>query len=598
MTAQQPLNETANLLKNCSLFASLPEDALLQLATEVELLTLKSDDILFHQGDIADFLFILVEGRLVTFYTTATNETKIVGSVGILETVGELGALSQEPRSLTAKATTDAKLFKLSSEAFQTLCKTYPSVLLETVQPIIQRSLHNIKLLQNEWQENIAVIFTANQDVHWEEFKLQFEKENTQYPLQILQLTPDAYLKEIDNILEQVKKQKNVTLIFLTSSSTKLSVKDLEKIRRYYFIAEGEGKIVLDTFAKNMLETLSHIHNIRRELILLHKKNCQQPIGTRHWLALADFNLHHHIRMEKNSDYQRLIRFITGHAICMVLGGGGVKGLVHCGVIKAILEKGLSIDAIAGTSAGATAAACYAYTENYQQFLEFLMALKNAAAASITMKCFTWPIISFFSSIPGTHTLQKIFKNNLIEDLWIPFFCISTNLSRQCEYTHKTGEIWRAIRASSSLPAMVPPVVIDGELHLDGGLLNNLPVDVMRQMVGLHQVIIASKLATGDIDKTKYDFPCAFSFKDSLLLKLGLKKEKYLFPAYLDTFYNALVVGSSYKENQNSLAVNMLINPNLSAFGLLNFSKEQDEILINIGYQETMKILEKQSLKS
>ena len=68
-------------------------------------------------------------------------------------------------------------------------------------------------------------------------------------------------------------------------------------------------------------------------------------------------------------------------------------------------------------------------------------------------------------------------------DLWLPYSCVSSNLTRATTVVHRTGPLWRAIRASSSLPGIVPPVVDNGELLYDGGLLNNLPVDVMREEI-------------------------------------------------------------------------------------------------------------------
>ena len=80
------------------------------------------------------------------------------------------------------------------------------------------------------------------------------------------------------------------------------------------------------------------------------------------------------------------------------------------------------------------------------------------------------------------HDIKKRLGETRIEDLWLPFFCVSSNLTRAEVKTHHTGPLWRAVRVSGGLPAVVPPVVFDGDLHVDGALLNNLPIDVMSQM--------------------------------------------------------------------------------------------------------------------
>ena len=94
----------------------------------------------------------------------------------------------------------------------------------------------------------------------------------------------------------------------------------------------------------------------------------------------------------------------------------------------------------------------------------------------------TLPITSIFADGILVHDIKDCLGDARIEDLWIPFFCVSSNLTRAEVKTHTTGELWRAIRVSGGLPAVVPPVVFDGDLHVDGALLNNLPIDVMSEL--------------------------------------------------------------------------------------------------------------------
>lgn len=77
----------------------------------------------------------------------------------------------------------------------------------------------------------------------------------------------------------------------------------------------------------------------------------------------------------------------------------------------------------------------------------------------------------------------------MIEDLWLPFFCVSTNLSKSQVQVHQLGCLWQLVRASMTIVGMVPPVIREGEMLVDGGYLNNLPVDVMHTL-GVHTVIV------------------------------------------------------------------------------------------------------------
>ena len=153
------------------------------------------------------------------------------------------------------------------------------------------------------------------------------------------------------------------------------------------------------------------------------------------------------------------------------------------------------------------------------------------------------------------------------------------------------------MRCSGSLPMIVPPVVMNGELHMDGGLLNNLPVDVMRRWIGENHTIIAARLSSNDIDKHKYSFPPVLSFVDLLLFKLKWKKTDYVMPSFLETFLNVILVGSSYKENQNSIAADILVYPDLTHYTSLRYGKNNESLLIKYGYEETIVHLNRHALK-
>ena len=73
--------------------------------------------------------------------------------------------------------------------------------------------------------------------------------------------------------------------------------------------------------------------------------------------------------------------------------------------------------------------------------------------------------------------------------MWLPFFCVSTNLTRSRVEVHDRGDAGTAIRASVAIPGILPPVPFDGELLVDGGVLNNLPCDIMRATGAVHRLI-------------------------------------------------------------------------------------------------------------
>ena len=101
---------------------------------------------------------------------------------------------------------------------------------------------------------------------------------------------------------------------------------------------------------------------------------------------------------------------------------------------------------------------------------------------------YTLPFVSLVSGRKVSRLLRNEFGTTAIEDLPLPFFCVSSNLTSGRLAVHRRGELWRWLRASVAIPGVLPPVVHHGELFVDGASINNLPVEVMRE-AGLGQVI-------------------------------------------------------------------------------------------------------------
>jgi NTE family protein len=357
---------------------------------------------------------------------------------------------------------------------------------------------------------------------------------------------------------------------------------------RMYIVGNGHSAPEIDPFILDKINSDSTHMQTDPALILLHTEKRNAPRNTASWLAQIPFSLHHHVRIDLTKDYQRLLRFIRDRAVGVVLSGGGTRGWAHIGAIRALREAKVPIDIIGGTSVGAIIAACYAMEESvedaYEKFYRIIRASKNA----VSWRNMTWPTISLFNAKGFTTAQMDVFGDTQIDDLWIPYFCISCNLSSNTEEAHHSGLLWEKTRASASVPGLIPPMILDGALHLDGGLLNNLPVDVMRQYVGKRGKVIAIELNNFSSDRHKYHFPPILTFKQTLFSRLGLGDHIYKFPRFVETFLRGLFVGSLAKSRQNSLGTNIMINLNLSKFRLLHSNPKQAERLIEIGYKETL----------
>ena len=220
----------------------------------------------------------------------------------------------------------------------------------------------------------------------------------------------------------------------------------------------------------------------RRELVLVHDDATVAPRGTAAWLDRLDVAAHHHVRRSSGADHARVARYLTGRAVGVVLSGGGTRGAAHLGAVRALEEAGVPIDAIAGASMGAVMAAFVAKGWDHERRVEELLGVFTRSA----VRTATLPLVAVWS---GSIVRRRFHRHGFppdvrLEDLWTPYFCVSANLSRAELVVHDRGEAWRAMRASVSLPGVLPPVFHDGDLLVDGGILDNLPVAAMRERLG------------------------------------------------------------------------------------------------------------------
>jgi len=269
----------------------------------------------------------------------------------------------------------------------------------------------------------------------------------------------------------------------------------------------------------------------RKELVLLHPDRSVAPGSTREWLKTRPW-VHQHIHVElpglkisvpkptnttpqdpaavaalKNlkdrvqseiqkyrgsrpdvtaqrlpytDDFARLARRICGISIGLVLGGGGARGISHLGVLRALEENGIPIDHIGGTSIGALVGGLYAkevdLISSSARTKQFSGRLGNIWRL---LSDVTYPLVAYTTGHEFNRSLYKAFYDLHIEDMWLPFFCNTANITTSRMEIHETGYAWRFIRASMSLVGLVPPLCDNGNMLVDGGYLDNLPVSTM-----------------------------------------------------------------------------------------------------------------------
>jgi NTE family protein len=199
--------------------------------------------------------------------------------------------------------------------------------------------------------------------------------------------------------------------------------------------------------------------------------------------------MHHHVAIDERGDYARLYRFINGTALGLVACGGGALCAAHVGLYNALIESGFQFDMMAGTSAGAAMTGAFAMGTDPDAID---VGTHDIFVTNRAMQRYTWPRYSLLDHRHYDTHLGRYFKGINIEDLWIPYFSVSTNLSRNELHRHDRGDLFEAIRASGSIPVLLPPVYTpDGEMLVDGCLLDNVPINTMHQLKSGPNIVVS-----------------------------------------------------------------------------------------------------------
>ncbi len=177
-------------------------------------------------------------------------------------------------------------------------------------------------------------------------------------------------------------------------------------------------------------------------------------------------------------DVSRIARRLGNVSIGLVLGGGGARAYAHLGILKVLKEANIPIDMIAGTSMGAFLGALHILGKSNEEILELSL---EAWKKLVSPLSWTIPRVSFIKAHRIRQVVHNIFGDALIEDLPVPFFCVSGDLVSGQEVVMGQGHLYEAILASGALPAFFAPVSINGMQLVDGGVVNNVPGDVLKK---------------------------------------------------------------------------------------------------------------------
>ena len=475
-------------------FGVLPYAQLEEIESSGEWLRLEAGAPLFRQGEPSHSLYVLVSGSLGVRVRETTGRETLVGRIRPGELVGDMALLTEEPHSATVYAIREAELVRFSRRDFAPLLERHPRFLLQLARLNISRLKERAGSGEKESATTIiSLLPTAGTSLG--HFARELAEAMSAYAtvLQLSSANTDQILR-MPGVAQSAKVSPLSTRFAAWLSSQEQAYRfilleadpdDSNWTRRC--IGQSDqvitvGQAGTDPAVKGPEAGLYSGHLVGvvpKRLVLLHPRGQASPTGTARWLEPRRVEMHHHVRLGNQADIQRLARFLCGSAIGLALGGGGARGFAHIGAYRALLEAEIPIDVIAGTSMGAVIGAEIALGFSPEKMIEVNRGLFRNSGLLLDL---TLPLLSFTTGKAYAGSLRQVFGEVAIEDLWTPYFCVSSNISRAAMTLHRTGLLRKKVRASSGVQGLFPPVVMDGELHVDGALFSNLPADALKSV--------------------------------------------------------------------------------------------------------------------
>jgi len=525
--------DTWALLRRVPLFSRLPDDALARLAAGATMRSMHAGDWLFREGDDGEDLYVVASGRLETI-VESPPPARVLRLLGPGDIVGEVALITGCTRSASVRARRDTVLLEVSSDGIRDLLARHTGVALQLLQ-VVARRLASGMAPPAPAPRTVAVIDLREHrpDSLSDALAEAFAQSVTTLRRAALPVATDP-----GRHLDALEQRYDVVLLVAGTGDPAgwlwFCRRQADRVVAVADVSEPPPRDKADLLAGCDLALAGTPTGVAVDWLETLRPRAH------HWLDLPDRALGVH----------RLVRRITGRSTGVVLSGGGARGFAHLGAVERLGERGFTIDRIGGCSMGAFVGGLFAMGLPPRDGIEVC---RQEFVRRNPFNDYTVPRVSLIRARKATSMLQRVFGQRAVESCATDFFCVSSDLISAQLVVHRRGPLWQAIAASMSIPGFAPPVELDGRLLVDGGVLDNLPVEVMA--------------ATGEGPVVAVD----------VMGRTGLGQAGVQ-PTLVETLARSTVLGSWQRLAETSGRAQLVITPEIRPMGLLDF-RSLDEVV-------------------
>lgn len=465
---------------------------------------------LIAPGALPDRLFIVLHGKFKVEPAQSAGAADTVGADGV---IGAASFLSGRPSHQTVTALRDSAVLRLERAAFDRIVSDCPASFLAILRHLMngfgEPAAARLKAPASETQRIVTVVQAGGEQAppaFWQALRHALEHagatvidaEDVRRRFGAGEIDRHALAEMLNGLASEAGPLICLTDQALTEWTERAIAQADEVVITARGPAPSGGLSEIERCALDLHEP----RNLR--LVRVHDHRTPTTTGTAAWLARIDAHMSHHVALQDQVDFLSLARFLTNRAIGFVAGGGGGLGAAHVGVFRAFSEAAVEFDIFGGTSVGAAMLAGFCRLEDAERLD---LGAHRIFVESKSFKRFSVPKYGLLDHQNFDRALQREYgEDTLIEDCWRPFFAVATNLSTKSPEIIRRGVMWKAVRASSAIPGMLPPMYTsDGMMLVDGGIMDNAPLDAMRALKSGPNVLVHFNTADARRYKIDYD---------------------------------------------------------------------------------------------
>ena len=445
-----------SLLSGLPILAGADETTLDTLHARLRPVEVRAGDVVIRQGDAADRLFLVHSGRL-RVVVEREDGPSTVRELGAGAAIGELSLLTGSPRSATVQAVRDAVLLELDADVFDAMLERDPGFAVSVARALALQLQASGELLPPSVRPSVISVDGPGHEAV--AFAVQVADALRDFG-RVALLSSEDFGDDRAAALDRAEREHVFVVLAASGDGEWSAFCERQSDRRVVLVSgeqadlgelpDGADLVFADGVPRSTVVTL---------------------------LDAVEARAHHHLDPGgSRASVARVARRLVGRSLGVVLSGGGARGFAHIGAIAALREAGFEIDRVGGCSIGSFIGALHALGFDPD---EMRARCREELVRRSPFNDYTLPRVSLIRSRKAGRMLERVFGDQILEELRISLFTISADLLASRTVVHRRGLVLEAVGASMSIPGLVPPLSRPGHLLVDGGVLNNLPVDVM-----------------------------------------------------------------------------------------------------------------------